>query len=34
VSSGGVNRGQQFGFDDRYYDSRGRTAYMNASFKF
>jgi iron complex outermembrane receptor protein len=34
VSSGGVNRGQQFGFDDRYYDSRGRTAYINGSFKF
>ena len=34
VSSGGINRGQQFGFDDRYYDSRGRTAYVNGSFKF
>ena len=34
VSSGGTNRGQQFGFDDRYYDSRGRTLYANASYKF
>jgi iron complex outermembrane recepter protein len=34
VSSGGLDRGQQFGFDDRYYDSRGRTLYVNASYKF
>ena len=34
ISSGGTNRGQQFGFDDRYYDSRGRTFYANASYKF
>lgn len=34
VSSGGLNRGQQFGYDDRYYDPRGRTAYVNASYKF
>ncbi|MET0332753.1 MAG: TonB-dependent receptor [Rhizobacter sp.] len=34
ISSGGLNRGQQFGYDDRYYDSRGRTAYLNASYKF
>jgi iron complex outermembrane receptor protein len=34
ISSGGLNRGQQFGFDDRYYDSRGRTWYVNASYKF
>jgi iron complex outermembrane receptor protein len=34
ISSGGTNRGQQFGFDDRYYDSRGRTLYANASYKF
>jgi iron complex outermembrane recepter protein len=33
-STGGSNRGQQFGFDDRYYDSRGRTFYINASYKF
>jgi iron complex outermembrane recepter protein len=34
ISTGGANRGQQFGFDDRYYDSRGRTWYLNASYKF
>jgi iron complex outermembrane receptor protein len=34
ISSTGTNRGQQFGFDDRYYDSRGRTLYLNASYKF
>ncbi len=34
ISSGGNNRGQQFGFDDRYYDSRGRTLYANFSYKF
>jgi iron complex outermembrane recepter protein len=34
ISTGGSNRGQQFGFDDRYYDSRGRTWYANASFRF
>jgi iron complex outermembrane recepter protein len=34
ISTGGNNRGQQFGFDDRYYDSRGRTLYVNGSYKF
>jgi iron complex outermembrane receptor protein len=34
ISTGGLNRGQQFGYDDRYYDSRGRTAYVNGSYKF
>ncbi len=34
ISSGGLNRGQQFGYDDRYYDARGRTAYLNASYRF
>lgn len=34
ISSDGVNRGQQFGYDDRYYDSRGRTAYATISYKF
>ena len=34
LSTGGVNKGQQFGFDDRYYDPRGRTIYANASYKF
>ena len=34
ISTGGGNRGQQFGFDDRYYDSRGRQIYLNGSFRF
>jgi iron complex outermembrane receptor protein len=33
-STSGLNRGQQFGYDDRYYDARGRTMYVNASYKF
>jgi len=33
-SVSGTNRGQQFGYDDRYYDARGRTLYVNASYKF
>jgi iron complex outermembrane receptor protein len=33
-SVSGLNRGQQFGYDDRYYDARGRTAYLNASYRF
>jgi iron complex outermembrane receptor protein len=33
ISTGGGNRGQQFGYDDRYYDSRGRTFYLNASYR-
>jgi iron complex outermembrane recepter protein len=33
ISTGGNNRGQQFGYDDRYYDSRGRTWYANASYR-
>lgn len=33
ISTGGNNRGQQFGYDDRYYDSRGRTFYVNASYR-
>ncbi|MFZ4623789.1 MAG: TonB-dependent receptor plug domain-containing protein [Rhodoferax sp.] len=34
ISTGGLIRGQQFGYDDRYYDPRGRTFYLNASYKF
>jgi iron complex outermembrane receptor protein len=34
VSTSGTNRGQQFGYDDRYYDSRGRTLYVNGTYKF
>jgi len=31
---GGANRGQEVGWDGRYYDPRGRTAYLNATLKF
>lgn len=34
ISTSGSGRGQQFGYDDRYYDSRGRTIYGNFSYKF
>lgn len=34
LSTAGVNKGQQFGYDDRYYDPRGRTYYVSASYKF
>lgn len=34
ISTSGANRGQQFGYDDRYYDPRGRTLYANVSYKF
>ena len=34
ISIAGTNRGQQFGYDDRYYDPRGRTIYANFSYKF
>lgn len=34
LASGGLNKGQQVGFDDRYYDPRGRTFYANVSYKF
>jgi iron complex outermembrane receptor protein len=34
ISTGGATRGQQFGYDDRYYDSRGRVFYVNGSYKF
>jgi iron complex outermembrane receptor protein len=33
-STSGAGRGQQFGYDARYYDARGRTAYINASYRF
>ena len=33
-STSGSGRGQQFGYDDRYYDSRGRTLYVNGSYRF
>jgi iron complex outermembrane recepter protein len=34
LTPGGLNKGQMYGYDDRYYDSRGRTYYANASFTF
>jgi iron complex outermembrane receptor protein len=34
LAEGGLNKGQMFGYDDRYYDARGRTVYANLSFKF
>lgn len=34
IATGGLNKGFMRGFDDRYYDSRGRTLYLNASYKF
>ena len=33
-STGGASRGQTFGYDTRYFDPRGRTFYINASYKF
>lgn len=34
ITTGGLNKGQMRGYDDRYYDPRGRTFYVNASYKF
>jgi iron complex outermembrane receptor protein len=34
IATQGLNRGQQMGFDDRYYDPRGRVFYANASYQF
>lgn len=34
LAEGGSGKGQMFGYDDRYHDIRGRTLYVNASFKF
>jgi iron complex outermembrane receptor protein len=34
LATSGVNKGQQFGYDNRYYDPRGRTWYVNASYRF
>lgn len=33
-SQGGIGRGQEVGWDGRYYDPRGRTLYVNAQYKF
>ncbi|QPF76819.1 TonB-dependent receptor [Roseateles sp. DAIF2] len=34
ISTSGANRGQPFGYDPRYYDPRGRTVYLNGTYKF
>lgn len=34
LAEGGAGKGQMYGYDDRYYDVRGRTFYVNASFAF
>jgi iron complex outermembrane receptor protein len=34
LSVGGYNQGQQNGYDDRYYDPRGRTFYANLGYRF
>jgi iron complex outermembrane receptor protein len=34
LSVGGLNQGQQAGYDDRYYDPRGRTFYANLGYRF
>ena len=34
IITGGLNKGQMRGYDDRYYDPRGRTLYANLSYKF
>lgn len=34
LAEGGLNKGQMFGYDDRYHDPRGRTVYANLSLKF
>ena len=34
LATSGTNHGQQFGYDNRYYDPRGRTLYGNLSLKF
>jgi len=34
LTEGGLGKGQMYGYDDRYYDVRGRTYYVNAKFSF
>jgi iron complex outermembrane receptor protein len=34
LSQGGLNRGQEVGWDGRYYDPRGSTVYLNGTFSF
>jgi iron complex outermembrane receptor protein len=34
IAVGGANQGFQVGYDDRYYDPRGRTVYVNLIYRF
>jgi iron complex outermembrane receptor protein len=34
LATSGLGKGQNFGYDDRYYDPRGRTFYLDARFSF
>jgi iron complex outermembrane receptor protein len=34
IVTGGLNKGMMAGYDDRYYDPRGRTLYANLSYRF
>lgn len=34
LAIGGLNQGFQVGYDDRYYDPRGRTVYINLAYRF
>lgn len=34
LATGGANKGHPYGYDERYYDPRGRTWYANFSYKF
>lgn len=34
LAVGGLNQGFQVGYDDRYYDPRGRTVYANLTYRF
>ena len=34
LATSGTNKGQQFGYDNRYYDPRGRSLYGNFTYRF
>jgi iron complex outermembrane receptor protein len=34
IVAGGLNKGQMLGYDDRYYDPRGRSLYANLAYRF
>jgi iron complex outermembrane receptor protein len=34
IAQSGLNKGQMVGYDDRYYDPRGRSIYANLSYRF